>query len=1168
MNPVAPHETAAMPARPEQLVQHIRRLATPSESPADTDAVLLDQFIAHQNEDSFAALVRRHGPMVLGVCRRILGNVHDAEDAYQAAFLVLARKAASVKPHHALAAWLYGVARRVALKARTANSRRMRAKRPLALPPADPHASPLDDLSARELLSIFEEELQRLPPAYRLPMILCCLEGRSQEEAAQQLGWTAGSVKGRLERGRARLHGRLTRRGLTLAAALMAAEAARGSASQVRLGSPDLLSRIALRFVRGQAEGTAAALAEGTLRGMAWSKAAILAGMMTAAMAFAGASVLGVQVLAGKPPQTAEPSAKPAAQSREEAARTDRHGNPLPPGAIARLGTLRFRGVRGSLAFSPDGKLLAAATGNLGEHVTLWDVTTGREVRQIAGTAFLRRLAFSSDGKRLACSTASAKCRVIDMANGKELFTVKGFHGHFSGDGKTLVTADAFSNPAKVHVWEAATGKLLREWPAGQSVEELSLAADGKTLALTDNADRTVVQIHDVTKGTKVRSIKVQWNGSSKFALSPDGKTLATAAPNGARRWNTSDGEMTGGWNHHVISPVVFSADGKRLAWIGSAEGENANHLWIAEGEGGKPKAVGEAVNSSGPLCFSPDGKWLAAVTDAHVISLRDVASGKEVLRSDAHNSPLIDLAFDADGSHIVTRDRDEIFAWQTRTGKLLHRGVLLPPGHEYLVPLLPGGYSLTGERTNDPLRGRFWLRDMRTGEEVMRFEGRPDVGPPQAVAAPGGRFVAVRGRAGEICVLDVPARRCVYRLDPKEAASGLKLSADGDLLVWYKRTPKGHEVRVHRRASGKTLVLRDMPKTDRWIWIFDRVPCVSPDGRWLVLSTEEGRLRRWELTTGEEVSPLTEALRTTWELVWSPDGRFVAAQGSGSPANVIDREARRDVRVWDARTGKRLAHLTLPNRLGGMHLQFTHGSRSLVTTDLQGVVHLWEIATGKERATLKGHLSGEVGALALSADDRMLVSGGYDSQGFVWDLTGHMPDGKWRSVRHPPDKLRAAWEMLGSDDAKAAYAAMWQLVADAEGSTTFLREKLRPVPRPKPGQVAKLIAALDAEDFTARQRATRELETLEESAAAELRQTLKGKPTLEVRRRIEALLARLERVPAGEQLQVLRAVEVLEHIGTAEARDVLRRLAEGAPGARVTREAQAARERLKIVEP
>jgi WD40 repeat protein len=588
--------------------------------------------------------------------------------------------------------------------------------------------------------------------------------------------------------------------------------------------------------------------------------------------------------------------------------------------------------------------------------------------------------------------------------------------------------------------------------------------------------------------------------------------------------------------------------------------------------ERGSPKlrAIGEPVNTVHSPCFSPNGKVLAVVNGGGAVSLRDIASGKDVLTFDAHIGPITEIAFDAEGRHVVSRSGDEVFAWQTRSGKLLHRGSLLPPGHEYLVPLLPGGYSLTGERTSNPLQGRFWLRDMRTGEEVMRFEGRPDVGPPTAVAAPGGRFAAVRGPAGEICVLDVPGRRCIYRLDPKEAASGLKLSADGDVLVWYNRTPKGHEVRVHRRVSGKTLVLRDMPKTERWIAIFDRRPCVSTDGRWLVLSTEEGRLRRWDLTTGEEVSPLTEALRTTWELVWSPDGRFVAVHGSASPANAIDPEAQRDVRVWDVRMGLRLAHLTLPKRYFWKRLQFTHDSRTLVASDPENVLHLWEMATGKERGTLKGHLSSSstIGALAVSTDDRMLVSGGYDSQGFVWDLTGHMPDGQWRSIRHPPDELRPAWEALASDDAKVAYAAMWELVADPEGSTTFLRQRLRLVPRPKPGQVAQLIAALDADKFAERQRATRELETLGEVAAAELRQTLTRKPSLEVRRRVEALLARLDRIPAEEQLRTLRAIEALEHIGTAEARDVLRGLAEGAPGARVTRAAQAARTRLGIVEP
>jgi WD40 repeat protein len=894
---------------------------------------------------------------------------------------------------------------------------------------------------------------------------------------------------------------------------------------------------------------------------MAWGKTVLFAGLLTAVITFAGAGVLGFQVFAVKPSEKSEPNTMPAEQPREAAARTDRQGDPLPPRAIARLGTLRFRGARGSLEFSPDGKWLAGATDG---SVTLWETATGREVRQIVAPAWY--LSFSADGKRLACCD-NLRCHVHDVSNGKELFAVDGTHGVFAGDGKTLMTANTSISPSNVYVWDGRTGRRLRQWDAGEWIQEFALAPDGR-IAAWINQDKPQVQVRNLETGALKHSIPIAPNSRPSLALSRDGKLLAMVRDTGMSLWDVAAGKELRNWPGRAASRAVFSPDGKQLAWVGSGEHGGEAQLWVVEREGAKPRAVGEPINSFQPSCFSPDGKLLAVRTDAHVVSLRDIVGGKEKLSFDAHTRPVTDLAFDADGRHVISRGRNDIFAWQTRTGKLLYRGALLPPGHEYLVPLLPGGYSLTGERTSNPLQGRFWLRDMRSGKEVMRFDGRPDVGPPNAVAAPGGRFAAVRGRAGEICVLNMAARRCAYRFDPKEAASGLKLSADGEVLVWYSRAPKGHVVRVHRRASGKTLVLRDVPKTDRWIWIFDRVSCVSPDGRWLTLSTEEGRLRRWDLATGEEVSPLVYALRTTWELVWSPDGRFVAAQGSASPANVIDREAQRDVRVWDARTGKRLAHLTLPNRNGGMHLQFTHDSRSLVTTDLQGIIHLWEVATGKERATLKGHLSSEVGALALSADDRMLVSGGYDSQGFVWDLTGHMPDGQWHPVHLASDKLRAAWEALASDDAKAAYAAMWELVADPERSTTFLRQRLRPVPRPKPGQVAQVIAALDADKFVERQRATRELETLGEVAAAELRQLLEGKPTLEVRRRVEALLARLEHVPAGENLRTLRAIEALEHIGTAEARDALRGLAEGGPGARRTLEAQAARERLKNVEP
>jgi RNA polymerase sigma factor (sigma-70 family) len=203
-----------MPTTFTQVLNRLRRLAVPPD--AEADAALLDRFVRRHDEAAFAALVARHGPMVLGVCRRRLGDAHAADDAYQATFLVLARRARAVRRPESLAGWLYGVASRVTRAARR------QARRPDAALPElpDPRPDPLAEVSARDLLAVVEEEVGRLPKAYRMAVALVCLEGLSQEEAARRLGWTAGSVKGRLERGRARLHARLARRGVTLSAAL------------------------------------------------------------------------------------------------------------------------------------------------------------------------------------------------------------------------------------------------------------------------------------------------------------------------------------------------------------------------------------------------------------------------------------------------------------------------------------------------------------------------------------------------------------------------------------------------------------------------------------------------------------------------------------------------------------------------------------------------------------------------------------------------------------------------------------------------------------------------------------------------------------------------------------------------------------------------------------
>jgi RNA polymerase sigma factor (sigma-70 family) len=182
-----------------------------------TDGQLLAQFLSQHDESAFAALVRRHGSMVLGVCRRVLGNAVDAEDAFQATFLVLVRKAGALKSRAVLGDWLHGVARRTALKARGASAQRWRKEQAMARPLTQPE-QPRDDW-----LPLLDEELGGLPEKYRLPIVLCDLEGRTRQEAAKRLGWPEGTVAGRLARARAMLSRRLVRRGVVLPGAGLAA---------------------------------------------------------------------------------------------------------------------------------------------------------------------------------------------------------------------------------------------------------------------------------------------------------------------------------------------------------------------------------------------------------------------------------------------------------------------------------------------------------------------------------------------------------------------------------------------------------------------------------------------------------------------------------------------------------------------------------------------------------------------------------------------------------------------------------------------------------------------------------------------------------------------------------------------------------------------------------
>jgi RNA polymerase sigma factor (sigma-70 family) len=296
-----------MPVGPQKLARYIHRLAVPAEAESASDAALLGRFIAEKDEKAFAAIVDRHGPIVLHVCQRVLGNLHDAEDAFQAAFLVLAHKAASVRPRESLAAWLHGVAHRVALKARSASARRARLDRNAGSRRPQPGADFLSEISARELLAMVDEEVRRLPTVYRLPVILCCLEGRTQEEAARQLGWSSGSIKGRLERGRARLQSRLLRRGLALSALLAASEVSRGAMTtsiMARISATTV--QCALPFASGKAS-SGASLAASALAQRALAEMAAAKTILAASASVAGAVLaIGLWTYTARGPRPAE----------------------------------------------------------------------------------------------------------------------------------------------------------------------------------------------------------------------------------------------------------------------------------------------------------------------------------------------------------------------------------------------------------------------------------------------------------------------------------------------------------------------------------------------------------------------------------------------------------------------------------------------------------------------------------------------------------------------------------------------------------------------------------------------------------------------------------------------------------------------------------------------
>jgi RNA polymerase sigma factor (sigma-70 family) len=313
-----------MAATLHRLVGHLRRWATTSSAGEPTDRQLLEAFAARRDEAAFAEVVRRHGPMVLGVARRVLQDLHDAEDVFQATFLVLARKAGAVAWQESVAGWLFPVAFRLALRSRAGRQRRrLHEAQVCTMSATEPPAPP-----ESELQSLLDEELNRLPEHYRSVVLLCYLEGKTRAEAARQLGLSAGEVRGRLERARLRLRQRLIRRGVVLSGGAVSAGLADQAGAAVPAALLDNTTRAAVLFAARQATAGAAtpaavALAKGALNTMLVTKAKTLGILLLlVGLLAAGALLLPRPALGDDParPPAKKTDKEPQADSKEKPA--------------------------------------------------------------------------------------------------------------------------------------------------------------------------------------------------------------------------------------------------------------------------------------------------------------------------------------------------------------------------------------------------------------------------------------------------------------------------------------------------------------------------------------------------------------------------------------------------------------------------------------------------------------------------------------------------------------------------------------------------------------------------------------------------------------------------------------------------------------------------------
>jgi RNA polymerase sigma factor (sigma-70 family) len=871
----------------------------------------LQRFVSQRDQDAFATLVRRHAPLVWGTCRRVLGQRQDAEDAFQATFLVLARKANAVSWQSSVGGWLYTVAQRLSVRARRQDARR-RALEQQASQPA------MVEGSLRELGAVVDEELQRLPEKYRLPLLLHYLEGKTAEETARELGHTRGTFYNRLSRGLELLRGRLTRRGLTLSASLLSV----ALAWEAEAAPPKLLQAALAITSRGVPEPVAALALRG-LPNPSLTKLKVALALCLALGTVAGGMAAWMhQVFESPPPKVAQPK-----ESEKRLGRVDRQGDPLPDGAIARLGTLRWRAgdeVQ-TLAFSPDGKTIAAAT--LGE-VCLFDANNGKRLKLLRDSGpNPRGITFSPDGKQLAgfirvLTHLSGEVRVWDLASGRK---VRQFETEYplwlgwssagqprairQGRGeiylRELATGKeqrfpieilphlwkratcAHSDKGKVvaaidkrgvvHVWNTTTGKELHALkPNAHHVFDLVLSSDGRWLASlgSEKNDKRVVQLWDATMGKATHAVGTDQNYLAGAAFTPDGKILATVGWNEVRFWDVANGRelaRTKSGGRSFASSIAFSPDGKTL--VTNEKYSGALHRWDVASGAMKPEPVGHSSWPNEPA-ISPDGRRVATGDNLNGrFFVWNPATGEQL--ASVHGSQWVrGCAFLSDGKTLYS-------AWA---------------GHKLIFSDAANGRELHALKLEDPDRPNTQQSGMYLH---LSKDGKTLIALSHYDVKKRGKFFP------ELLVTgwDTATRKQLFRrrrvrddfsIAISEDAKMLAASQRGDPDALVKEAPGTGPMQLEDLATGEHLLTFPTLKGQSWPLAF------SPDGRLLASYTGDGKsqkLRVWEVATASEVLALDTTSNS--RAAFSPDGRVLALS---APSQTIQ--------LWDLRRGKEVRRI------------------------------------------------------------------------------------------------------------------------------------------------------------------------------------------------------------------------------------------------------------------